>query len=397
MTLSRNLSRNKSITPSFVAVPSLFADDDFVATYINPLGQSVLGGGFCRVVQFGTSIATGSAAVNRVFAKQLQEIWGSCVNTEYRAGALGGSWTDPYNGWYKQPYGGLNFTRARGDSVSTEFHLTETARYVDVYYSTETNGGSFDVEIDDVVASTVNCSGAQSYGNKITIDCGSLGSHKVSMVPPASGYAYLERVVFRESDSGVDVLDGTLGGSMHANAVYLRGAGGGQVAGIAISGNAGIAGLWNQSYADLVICSFTVNDAGGTYWDEFGTHMTTGLDYAAALNIPVILIVEMAGSYSLPNYSKYSEYNSVKAATLGFADSHDNVLVVDWDSLTRNDADLAQYAADYYSGVSNLDVDAATWSGDFIHPDSNAHPYGVNRLCDQCSLPRPVAYDVNSF
>jgi hypothetical protein len=231
--------------------------------------------------------------------------------------------------------------------------------------------------VDGVSVGSIDCSGPQSYNNKATFTL-SAGNHVITFSPPASGFAYLEAYeTFDSTKTGVLIRDYTRGGTALKNAVFLAADESPQVAGIAISGNAGLLGQFDPE-CDLAIIQWTVNDSAST------DGWVTGGGYAAALteliqmhsnaSIPVILIIEMAGHYSLPVPSgKNTNFNLIRQFALSL--SGPLVKVVDWHSKTIH-ADRLHYAGKYYAATGVNLVDGS-YTGDFVHPAPEKGGYTV--------------------
>lgn len=350
--------------------------------------------GVFRVLMAGTSITSFDRSVNQVFVAHLKRLYGSRREFVQLGSLLGGDYVSPSNGWTKQPFGGITTGRARGESTSTDLTFDVYGDTVVVEYSKETDGGSWDVQIDGVTAGTINSNGTQAYAQQASFTT-TLGPHRVTLKKPASGYAYLE--VFRMYDStrpGVAVIDGNKGGSNLANTQTLASSSAsGPTAGIAVTGNNGIDGIFGRTDVDLYICDHLVNDVGSTL-ATFQAQVDRVVADTAATNTPVLWLIDPAGHFALSGDSQASKYAAFKAYILTVAAAWPHVFAFDWDALTRL-ADVNAYAAKYYTGVTVTNAGAGTYTGDFIHPNVDAMRVGTAGLCSLVGLP-PPAYDLLS-
>ena len=354
-----------------------------------------------RVLQIGTSIANSYSSPNWVMAQRLVEMYGVTGMYRTQAGPAGGV-TNPRSGWTKQPYGGLTFVRAKGTSGSSDWAINGGyGDQVVVEWSQESDSAAATVLIDGVSAGTFGTAGAQRYGNR-TVFTVTRGSHSVTIQPPASGACYLEAVEIRDSQRrGVEIIDGTLGGSSLSYAASLNPPTGAQTAGIAIQPGAGLEALFGRDDIDLILMSYTVNDAGANPGDptaaDYRRWLEQGVAAAARRGTPVVLQIEPAGHYAMTNIggstARSTRYAAIKAHQLAVAAANLHVFVSDWDTATRIN-DITAYAAAYYSNVTSIDEAAGTFSGDFIHPDPLKSPssqsYGITALAGVLGVPAPT-------
>ncbi len=358
-----------------------------------------------RVLQIGTSIANAAAAPNQVMGQQLVNTFGVTGMYRTQTGPAGGL-ANAQSGWVKQPYGGLSFVRAKGTSGASNWAIN--GGYGDevvVEWSQEADSAAATVLVDGVSVGTFGTSGTQRYGNR-TVFTVTLGSHSVTIQPPASGAAYLEAVEIRDSKRrGVECLDATVGGSSLSYAQTLNPPSGAQTAGIAISPGSGIEALFGRDDIDLIMMSFTVNDAGANPADTSGADyrawLEQGVAAAARRGTPVVLQIEPAGHFSLPNRNGDTRYATrfaaVKAHQIAVAAANPHVFVADWDSATRI-ADPAAYAAAYYSNaVVTSNAGSYSFTGDFIHPDAaktpSAQSVGTSLLASVLGVTPPTWND----
>ena len=333
-----------------------------------------------RILHCGTSIENSSISSTRVFMDALQKNLGKSGNQTVLAFGLGGSYTNPYFGWNKQRYSGLGLGRMVGNSGSQTIKLQRGfVKKIVLRYSTEQGGGVFDLHVDGVFHTAIDCSGSQSYSNEVVIEWPDLGFHFVELKPPVSGNAYVESIDFCVDDAGVHVIDTSYGGSSLHNYSVTPSASGSQVATIDVEGDIGLNALFNNVSEnfkpDLIILPYTVNDAG------------TGLINVESVSIPslskivswaknngahVLLICEMGGHYTLKTDSNYDAFNAMRAALIG-QQFEPHVTFVDWHRSSgladANDSMLSILFDRYYS-ATNIDVVAGTYTGDLIHPNS---------------------------
>ncbi len=362
-----------------------------------------------RVLMGGTSIATFGISNNQIFVNYLKALYGDARAGVFRMGTLGGSWELPVQGWYKQPYSGPSFVRLRGDSASQPLEVTGYASEIIVEYSKEANGGICQVEIDDVPVGVIDCGGTQSFSAQAVFPMPAK-FHKLTFRPPVSGFVYLERVIFRQNRPGIEVIDGTLGGSGLVNvyATFPRSAQ--AVPGIPTEPGVGVASYFKHPKADIVIWSGPVNDLGGNSVD-FPTWVQRMDEIVAAAGTPIplsgggvlpprplILIAEMGGHFAMPaspyNAAFLQRYEYLKK----LGKDHPHVFTVDWHGATF-DADIQRYAATYYASNPPVVVDPQTgvYSGDFIHPTGIAHRFALEILCSSMGIPVPIETDAGNL
>jgi hypothetical protein len=248
-----------------------------------------------------------------------------------------------------------------------------------VYWSQETDTGVSDVLVDGVVVGQIGTAGAQEYRKSSTFPV-TLGPHTVKINPPASGYTYLEDIEVRSTArKGVEAVYGALGGSMLRDSRVLHALGANQVAGVPIVGMNGVDSISKRASVDVAVYQWVVNDAGFNQSDNFTLEYKPAFDRIvenhAALGTPMVVIIEMGGHYSLPNdggsSANYNRFNAIREYLLSLR-KYAHVTVIDWHGATI-DPDLARYQERYYPAVTNLNVSAGTFTGDFIHPNDAAH------------------------
>lgn len=345
-----------------------------------------------RVLHVGTSIANNSNAASKHFLHALALRYGHSGNKTQFSGLLGGSYDAPFNGWKKQPHAGLITTRARGDSTSSPLVLNQGAvKRIVIRYSKETDGGSFDVDVDGAFNQTINCNGAQSFGNEVVLTWADIGLHTITLHAPASGYAYLESIDFCVDDPGLHIVDGSKGGSALKEYMTQSAPSGAQVAGIPVVGYNGIDGAFGNAAPntkpDLIISTYTVNDVNGGL-ASVNANFIPGLARMVAktreLGIPLVLVVEPAGQYALPSATQYSTFKVVRAAIRSYT-NQPHVTVIDWHAacgFDETDLSALEVLAERYYSVTITDINAGVYTGDFIHPNNTCYAF-LNELLHQ--------------
>lgn len=354
-----------------------------------------------RILMGGTSIATFNSSSNQLFATQLKALYGDARANVLAMGVLGGSWDQPYSGWYKQPYSGPSFNRLRGDTSSLAFGWTGYGSGVVVEYSKEADGGACQVDIDGTIAGTIDCNGAQTLSVQARFSVPA-GFHIVTFHPPVSGHVYLERLIFEQNRPGIEVIDGTLGGSRLQDVYEILPRNPPYVPGVPTQPGVGVASYFQRPDIDIMIWSGPVNDQGGnsadfTTWVQRMDEVVAaagpqlGQDGAVVLPArPLILIAEMGGHYSMPadpyNAAFLQRYEYLR--TLGNGQSH--VYTVDWQGATA-DPDIPRYVANWYSlGNVVFDPNTGGYTGDFIHPNPQAQQVALQMECASLGIPIPV-------
>lgn len=345
-----------------------------------------------RVLNCGTSLALSGAAAGNMLVSNLKHLFGNAREADHHAGLKGGSYENAYNGWVKQPFGGLSFVRARGDSTATgTLDYDGYGDTIIVETSRESDGGTCDIKIDGAVVGTVDCSGTQAYGVRNQFDV-TLGEHTVEVVKPPTSYGYVERVRFLDSTRfGVEAIDATYGGSGIGDTVTVRTASGGQVAGVAVSGNSGLDAYFDRDDVDLVVCSWTVNDAGsGTSLTDIATWFEYAAERTRVRDTALLLVVEMGGHYAWEAHdpADHDRFASIRRTILDVADRHPHVAAVDWHAATAFD-DVSEYGSRFYSNLTSVDVGAGTYVGDFVHPGENAHQIATSMVAAMVGVPQP--------
>ncbi|GAB3177694.1 SGNH/GDSL hydrolase family protein [Telluribacter humicola] len=335
-----------------------------------------------RVLLAGTSIANAMISAMKGLVGALTKEYGDSGNRTHHLGMLGGSYTNTHLGWKKQKFGGFAFTRSRGESTSTPLSFGGYIKRAVLRYSKETDGGSFEVHVDGVLHGTVNCNGTQAYAQEYVMSWESLAYRTIELKAPASGFAYIETLDLCQDEMGIHFLDASLGGSYIGN-FYSPGAASGQMAAtIAPVGFTGLDSVFNNTSThfkpDLAIVTWTVNDAGRGM-TEFANNFVPLYDRLVEKTfengVPLIIIIEMGGHYSLPNSSNHATFNAIREKLLSYR-NRPHVTVLDWHAksgLATTDAAVLEKLAYRYYPITALNVGAATFTGDFIHPNSEGY------------------------
>jgi hypothetical protein len=332
-----------------------------------------------RILMAGTSISTFDHAPNQVITEWLKTLYGDSGLYVIKGGILGGSVDAPYNGWKKQRYAGFFYQRSRGDNTSTPLVFNVAGDFVTIEFSREADSEAANILIDGVVVGQSPAAGAQVFTQSQTFAVTN-GPHTVTINQPAgAGYVYFERLgAGLTARKGVEVLDGTMGGSTLGMMVNNVAATGQMVTTVPVVGDNGINGWFDRTDVDAWIYSGPVNDAGssplGTYFDTvFKPTIDKVVAKTKAARKPLLLIIEMAGHYILPNdggsTARNTQYNQLRNYMIGLGKLNNHVTVVDHHGATMMD-DLAAYTARYYPAVTALNIAAGTYTGDFIHSPS---------------------------
>lgn len=344
-----------------------------------------------RIYHGGTSIEAASSSATREFIAALTKQYGDSGNVMVIMAALGGNYDSPFSGWKKQPYGGTSFTRLRGDVDSTAFTLRGYGSRFSLRYSTDIDGGSFDVWIDGAFSRTINCNAAQSVNNESSWSFAE-GHHTIEFRPPASGFAYLEVVEYCLDQPGIQMFDASYGGSALANMTVLRTPTGNQIAGNPIVGYNALDGMFanvTPNYKpDLFICGWTVNDAGSginSVNNAFIPSLARIVSTTRSLNIPLILLIEMGGHYIMPNDPGYAAFKAVRAAMRSYI-NEPHVTVVDWHQLAGGDVLTPTELARRYYPTVVMNEAAGTFVGDFVHCAENGHGLAHQELCGRAGI-----------
>lgn len=362
-----------------------------------------------RILTCGTSIGSFANAPNRILGAVIRDRYGAAPTYSERMGAAGGSYTADYQGWKKQRYGGRHFHRLRGDSSASQdltFYTPQPCDVVALEFSTEANGTTAVVQVDGVTVDTIDCSGAQTYGNRAEYAV-TYGYHTVTIAKPATPgiYVYLEHLEYDTADAvGVAFIDDALGGSAvnQMRAGYAPAPDGAQAAAIATVGNNGIDATFNRDDFDVIVATWTVNDAGGGM-GAFASYFTPLLDRAVETtrdnNTRVIYIIEPAGHYGHPSDTNNDAFYAIRDYLLALGAEHSHWTVIDWHAaLWMGDStdEFAAYRDAFYpTAVYNPGTGEVT-GGDFIHPDNIGTRIGAQAVTARLGLEPPDTYDVPS-
>lgn len=357
------------------------------------LGLQFAAGKTLRIYHGGTSIENSSASGTRQFIASLTRQYGDSGNVMQLLALLGGNYDSPRSGWKKQPFGGTAFNRLRGEAASTAFSLNGYGSRFTLRYSTETDGGSFDVWIDGVFSRAISCNGAQSVNNESTWTFAE-GNHTIEFKPPASGYAYLETLEYCLDRNGIQMFDASYGGSSLSDMTILRTPSAQQVAGVPIVGYSALDGMFNNvtpNYKpDLFIVAWTVNDAGrglGTFNSNFKPNLQRIVDTTRTLGVPLLLIVEMGGHYTMANNPNNPSFAAIRALMRSFI-KEPHVTVLDWHQLAGGDVlTIPQFIARYYPGATVNETTGTVTGGDFTHPNQAGHSLVPAALSARAGVP----------
>lgn len=345
-----------------------------------------------RVYHGGTSIEAASNSATRHWLAAIAAQMGDSGNETQILSVLGGSYETAFNGWKKQPFGGIQFYRLRGETTSTELSFVKYCKRIVIRYSTEVGASSCDVLVDGVAAGTINCNAPQSYNNEFVLNYSSLEMRTISIKPPSSGFVYLEAIDWCIDKPGLHVIDAAYGGSSIGNMVTLRTPVGAQVAGIPIEANVAINAMFAKNSADyaldLAIVGWCVNDAGSglTHVNNvYAPALANIVAQTRANGVPLVLVIEMGGHYSMPANPKYAAYARIRELMRSYA-SEPHVTIFDWHAASRPDV-IATWAATYYPTAVFNEITGIVTSGDFIHPISAGHAILTDMLCTASGLP----------
>jgi hypothetical protein len=362
-----------------------------------------------RIYYGGTSIENFDTAGVRSWLEALKRQYGDAGESFFNpaqiaGGSTGSNGTGNYQGWLQQYYGGLGFVRMRGANGASPmtFSLPRCTTVV-VRYSTETNGMDFTVAVDGGTAQTIHSNGAQSYNNELVISGLALGPHTLVVNPPASGggYAYWEGYSTHTGETGIGVIDATLGGSSFDN-MFAGGYSTPSPYGAApIQPATQFAGpasymLAPSTYCkpDIVIFAWCVNDAGNA--TAMSLNYQPGLDYLVAQTKAngqqLILIVEAGGHYDIPTDSGRTKFLAIHDLMMSYAQQQ-HVTVIDWDDMLKPSAnstlsDWQTWTTRWYNAtLTAISPSPSYSSGDNIHPRWIGYEPLVQKLHELSATP----------
>lgn len=355
--------------------------------------------GQARVALYGMSIASFTRSPIQVASRVMQAEYGYPNWTTVRGFFLGGTIDAPHRGWRKQRSGAVGYGHAVADSTSLPIEVAFYGDTVRLTYGRHSDAEQASFAIDGATVGQSPAAGSQTFGLVQTFSV-PRGAHVLTINPPTGGgRVYLERYDCGDSTvPGVIVEDNTLGGSRLADTYQVQPASGQQIASQPIEGQASIVAHFDRSDVDAIIVAQDVNDAGSsplaTFLDSYTLPaLAEAVARTGKRGVPLVLVSSMAGHYAMPNdggtSQRHDNYERLRAAYRDAAAANSHVTHVDWHAATIL-ADLAEYARRYYPAVSNLNVAAGTYSGDFIHPDSDlGYHAGIDVTCAQLHLPTP--------
>lgn len=326
----------------------------------------------------GNSIPDASISWIRQYAEQLQMLYGAAAVEVINFGLLGGSNNTAsnngaHNGSSKQPFGGPFGTRLRMVPTSTPLTFYRYCDRLTFLHSKESDAIQQTVVVDDGAPQTIGpAAGAQAYGVETTINL-TLGYHKIVVMPPATGFAYPERLIVRDSTvPGIWFDFCTIGGWAMRNLTILTSPQANQVAGIAIEGNNGIDAMFGSGIYQAVIGGGQlVNDANrglAHVQTLYRTTLQRAGEQSLADGVQVLDVVEPGGHYDETTDPQHDAYLDGRAYHLAAMSKFPNWQVVDWRSLIY-ETDTAAMRAKWYS------VD------DFTHPQLPGHRVALAAVC----------------
>ncbi|WP_234734798.1 SGNH/GDSL hydrolase family protein [Tellurirhabdus bombi] len=323
----------------------------------------------------GTSILNNSNSAPKHFFASATKILGDSGNQTRHLGSTGGSLASL--GWDYQVFGGHVFSRLVSKAGSQTLKFQHNMKRYVLRYSKEIGGGTFEVWADGVLKQTVSCAGAQAYGQEVTLTWPSAGMHTVE-IKNMVGTVYIESHDVCLDRPGLYIVDGSYGGSAINNYLTLKGKEYNQIDGIAIQGWNGIDAAFGFNATikpKVIFLHHLVNDAGRPA-SLFDDYYKPGIEYIVRrcneLGIQLIAVVEMGGHMSMPASGSYQNFLKHRQLLLDQR-GKPNVTVLDWHAksglMTTDLVELDRLAKRYYS-VTNLNVAAGTYAGDFIHPNN---------------------------
>lgn len=348
-----------------------------------------------RVALIGMSIASFGYNLPTL-AAMFQAQYGNAAAKHFCAGALGGDYTTPNNGWEKQAWFGPKYVRLRGKAASTAdqrfvFH-GDTLR---LRFSTEADSEAANITIDGEVVGTTPAAGTQAFGVLSEFNLTS-GPHEVTIARPSgAGYVYFEEFeAFDTNRPGVIAYDWTLGGkSLISSRVGASGTGT-QLAGVALaSEHNGIDSYFGRDDVDLFIVMHDVNELHPTYYStDFLPAFNRMIAKTRERPVPLVLISSMAGHFAMPSDSDYDGYAEIRALYAATRATESHVEHIDWHGATVL-ADIERYQQVYYPNATNLNVAAGTYGGDFIHPNQQGSRALHRLFTDVLHVPPRPAVD----
>lgn len=331
--------------------------------------------GVWKYLVTGTSISIGDRSAQRVLSEHLKALYGDTGNIRENFGVYGGSYTNTIFGWRKQRYGGMRYTRMRGDNTAQALQrLGYFDRYV-LEYSVEADSAPVEILCDGVSQGFTAGPGPQKYRQQFIVNT-TLGTHEITIkAPVGTGYAYLEaddRI--DTSRTGIDWVDSGLGGSGIKHMTTLMSTDAGMVDGIPIVGTNGLDYHFKRDDVDAFIVEHIVND-GGSY-DVFVANCNYAVEATRAVGKPIVFIIEPMTFYF------NSTYQQQRAFLLSLATNR-HVTVIDWHAaIWQGDAqaDIDRMKALFYT------------SPDFTHPIKPAYDVLSKLLTRELGLP-PFPYN----
>lgn len=331
-----------------------------------------------RVLLIGTSIASFDNSGPRIAAAQLQATYGTNKTRVQQMGVLGGTY-NAWNGIKKQPYGGQPPMRAAFD-VGVSNSWSANVDGFNVVYGTEANAGSFEVRIDDVLVATINCNGAQSYGNVWRNTFSRTSYHKLTLTAVGTGYAPIERVELRDDGPGVFVENATMGGVglYHVIDLFTDSNAATNRAGVPVVGNNGIDSVFNRNEfitPDIIIQEHYTNDGLSAY-DKVKQIMDRAVITTLAKRTLYVVLTESPALSFVTAAGVLSAERELMRALLMSYNDRENVIGIDWTKLV-DFSDRTAYEARYFPG------------DDKTHPTTEAYLPLHNVFADLFEMAHP--------
>lgn len=287
-----------------------------------------------RVLLTGTSIGSFDDSPIRVAAANLQAHYGVNSTRVDFLGANDGTYDTDGSGRQKQVFGGSSYVRMAMKPADPPLTFVGNVDGFRLIYSKESDGGSFAVKIDGVTDATLSSNGTQVYEQVYEHLFDATGYHTITIDPPASGWAYLERIELLDNGPGVYIENGTMGAAGLHMTVDLYGNGfAGNKAGQAIVGMNGMNAWFNRTGATkpaLILCEQFTNDPDTA---QFKTLMDYGAEKTEAAAVPMVLVTEMpAMSFIETNGTLVPQKRELRELILSYG-TRPHIAVVDWTAM----------------------------------------------------------------
>lgn len=310
-----------------------------------------------KVLFWGDSITAGPGPLNSYVGR----IWQS-LQMAYGQGSkiysLDTATIGLLSGWNIENKG-VNLFRAKGAVGCADYSFTPHKIWdskVDLYYSTESDGGSFDILIDGVVNSTVNCKKEKSHANKITI---TVPANKlVTIKNKGDGNVYIDGLIIYEINGLTSPM------------VYQMGHGG---MGSNNYEDIEIEATIKKFPVDLVIISHIMNDHERTTPEVYKRKIELAINYAKSNGSAILLMPHGRPRKTTIDQSTLTKWNEFE-----------NILK----SLAKEKGCAFLSVTDYWDGYSNDFLLA-----DGVHPNTAGNTSIYNILSDLL-VPKDVANNI---